>query len=531
MQPVASEPSSGQSSGASSEHLSESSTQARLPTEGNGSNFSMLRPVLRFAALTFTLVLVPFLAIRSKAFDIDPDIWWHIRVGDWIAQHHALPRFGIFSRHAERPWTAYSWGFDLLVSGMHSVFGLPAIPSVLLCLEILISLSFLLALRRIGGDSWWNWWIATAGIVALYVDSPRPVLLTLLFFTIELLLIFDAERTGDDKLLYWMGPLFVLWANCHIQFVYGIAVLGIYVGSRILSAILRLDLDERPSQSSVLKLAGILGMAVVGACIGPNWWWPYTVALGYANQTFIYQEIQEMTAMSFRRPEHFIELFLVMAACFALGQSRRRDFFRPALLVLTAVVSFRSMRDMWFVAMAASFVIAEAVRERRGSSTGAHAEWPKWETASYALAVIAALILSFGYGMGHGMRTPDMVKYIDRIYPVRATAFASDSHLKGPMYNDFNWGGFLIFNLPDQPVSIDGRNDLYGDELLRRAIDTAGAVNWQSDPDLARANFALLDRTAPLASALTSDPAYRTVYQDHIAIIFVKQQAAQQPVQ
>ena len=131
------------------------------------------------------MALVPLLAIQSKAFDIDPDIWWHIRVGDWIAQHHALPHFGIFSQHAERPWTAYSWGFELLVSGLHSLFGLPAIPSMLLCLEILISLAFLLALRRIGGSSWWNWWIATAGILALYVDSPRPVLLTLLFLTIS----------------------------------------------------------------------------------------------------------------------------------------------------------------------------------------------------------------------------------------------------------------------------------------------------------------------------------------------------------
>jgi hypothetical protein len=350
------------------------------------------------------------------------------------------------------------------------------------------------------------------------------VLLTLLLFTIEMLLIFDAERTGEDKLLYWMGPLFLLWANCHIQFVYGIAVLGLYAGSRILSAILRVNPREQPSKSSVLKLSGVFGLAVLGSCIGPNWWLPYTVAFGYANQTFIYQQIQEMAAMGFRRLEDFIELLLVMAACFALGRTRSRDLFRPSLLALTAVVSFRSMRDMWFVATAASFVIAEAVRERRSGKAEWQAKWPKWETLGYALATIIALVVSFGYGMGHGMRTRDMVSDIDRIYPVRATAFASDFHLAGPMYNNFNWGGFLIFNLRDQPVSIDGRNDLYGDMLLRRSIDTADALNWQSDPDLARANFVLLDRTLPLASALSKDASYRTVYQDHIAAIFVKQQ-------
>lgn len=80
----------------------------------------------------------------------------------------------------------------------------------------------------------------------------------------------------------------------------------------------------------------------------------------------------------------------------------------------------------------------------------------------------------------------------------------------------------MIFNLRDQPVSIDGRNDLYGDELLGRAIGKANGY-WQGDPDLARANFVLQDRSLPLVPELTKDPRYRVVYQDHIAIVLVRQ--------
>ncbi|MGA3293698.1 MAG: hypothetical protein ABSE45_06915 [Candidatus Acidiferrales bacterium] len=480
--------------------------------------------ILQFAAAAFTLLIAPLFAIESRVFDQDPDIWWHIRVGDWITEHHAVPRFGIFSQHIERPWVAYSWLFDVLVSAAHKMFGLPGIPGLLICLEVLLSLVFLLAIVRIAGSFWWAWWIASAAIFAYFVNPLRPVLFTLLFFTLELLLIFESERRRDDKLLYWMGPLFVLWANCHIQFVYGIAVLGLYLATRILSLLVgRLRLDESPTASAA-KLIGFFGIAVVGSCIGPNGWLPYKVAFEYAGQTFVYQIVVEMHAMDFRRPEHFVELLLLMAACFAIGRSGRRDLFRTMLLIVAAIVSFRSMRDAWFVSMAAAFVIAEAVRERESNATAEGASDRRiWEPIGYAAAVSVALALSFGFAIRRDISTPALINDIDGVYPIRATEFVRESNLQGPMYNSFNWGGFLIFNLRDQPVSIDPRTDLYGDDGVRRSVATTDAINWQADPDLLRANFVLVERKFPLASALANDPGYRLVYQDHLATVFVKQ--------
>jgi len=485
--------------------------------------------ILQFVAVAVTLSITPLFAIQSRAFDKDPDIWWHIRVGDWIAQHHSVPRFGIFSQHIERPWIAYSWAFDLLVSGIHVIFGLPGLAWLLICLEVVISLVFLLGIVRIAGSFWWGWLIATIPIAALYGNLLRPVQLTLLFFALELVLIFEAEREGDDKLLYWMGPLFLLWANSHIQFVYGIAILGLYVVSRIVSLFFGSAPQGDGRPTSAAKLLGIFALALVGSCIGPNWALPYKVALEYTSQTYVFQAIVEMRAMDFRNPEHYAELLILMAACFALGRSRRRDLFRPMLLIVTAIVSFRSRRDMWFCSMAAAFVIAEAVRERSKAPSAETADDNRrvWEPIGYAAATVAALTLAFSFAVKHDISTPGIIADIDGIYPIHATEFIADSHLQGPMYNTFNWGGFLIFNLRDQPVSIDPRTDLYGDDSVRRSAATTNALNWQTDPDLVRASFILMERYLPLASALANDPQYRLVYQDPIAMVFVKQQSAQ----
>jgi hypothetical protein len=69
--------------------------------------------------------------------------------------------------------------------------------------------------------------------------------------------------------------------------------------------------------------------------------------------------------------------------------------------------------------------------------------------------------------------------------------------------------------------------DAYGDELATRSVNTVNAIRWQDDPDLARANFVLLERSVPLASALESDPRYRLAYKDHLAAVFVRAQGRQ----
>jgi hypothetical protein len=484
--------------------------------------------LFQLLATILALLIMPYTAIRTKFYDLDPDIWWHIRVGDWIANHRAIPHVAIFSQYSDRPWVPYSWCFELLVSGVHALLGLPGIPKLLVCIQILVSLAFLLGLRRIAGSFWRSWPIAVLAILASEVNPLRPMTVTVLFFILELLLIFETERSGNDQILYWLGPLFVMWANCHIQFVYGIAVIGLYVASRMLRLVTeKVETGAPFSFNAHCKLAGIFGVAFLGSCIGPNGWSLYNVAIGLATQTFVFQIIQEMQAMNFRSPLHFIELLLVMAACFAIGRSKSRDLFRPALLAMAAMVSFRSLRDMWFAAAAAAFVIAEAVRVRPQEiiDSKPRKNSSRMEVSEYALATALAIVIALGYGARHGMNTPDMIQEIGKVYPVEATEFVRDSHLKGPMYNSMNWGGFLIFNLRQLPVSIDPRTNIYGDQLLARSVGTTDGIKWQSDPVLARSNLVVLERYVPLANELLRDSDYRLVYQDPIALVFVRQDA------
>jgi hypothetical protein len=485
---------------------------------------SLVSSVVQWAAAALALLIAPFYSIRTWASVVDPDIWWHIRTGDWILAHHSVPRFAILSQHLERPWIAYSWLFDVIVSGVEHSFGLVGIPNFLICLQVMLSLTFLLAIQHFARSFWWSWLIGMFAIYSFYVNPLRSLQFSMLFFIVELCLIFDAERKGDDQLLFWTAPLFCLWANFHIQFTYGLSILGLYVGTRIISALEQKGLPGDSRAASLRRLLAILVAAVAGSCIGPNWINPYKVVFYYVIHSGQFQIVQEMLAMNFRRPEHYAELLLLLAACYVLGRSRRRDLFRPALLLVTALISFRSLRDAWFVSIAAGFVLAEAVGQAHSHAAEPRSEGRTRRILQYAMAVAVAFIVSFGLANHQGANTQGLMAVIDRVYPIRATEFVRDSHLPGPMYNSFNWGGFLIFNLGEQPVSIDSRGNAYSDDLIARSVSTINAVGWQEDPDLSRANFALLERSAPLAAALDGDPRFRLAYQDRLAVVYVRAQ-------
>jgi len=486
---------------------------------------SAISSMVRWAATAVALFIAPYYSIRTWASVVDPDIWWHIRTGDWIRAHHAVPHYAIFSQHMERPWVAYSWLFDVIVSRVEHGLGLGGIPGFLICLQVLISLVYLLAIRHFARSFWWSWLIGVLSIYAFYVNPLRSLLFTLLFFTFEMLLIFEVERRADDKLLFWSAPLFFLWANFHIQFIYGLFVLALYVLTRIFAMLARKWLPLESREASPSRLLTALATAFAASCLGPNWASPYKVVAAYVIHTAQYQFNQEMLAMSFRRPEHFAELLLLIAAGYVVGRTSGKDLFRPALLLVTAFVSFRSLRDAWFVSIAAGFLLAEAAGQRQ--PTADPEGLPRARrlmNLNYAAAGVAALTLSFGMAIRQGMSDSALMAIIDQVYPVRATEFVRDAHLAGPMYNSYNWGGFLIFNLREQPVSIDPRVDAYGDDLATRSVNTVNGLGWHDDPDLARSNFVLLERAVPLASALQSDPRYRVAYQDHLAVVFVRNQ-------
>ena len=74
---------------------------------------------------------------------------------------------------------------------------------------------------------------------------------------------------------------------------------------------------------------------------------------------------------------------------------------------------------------------------------------------------------------------------VDENYPVAAVQWMQAHHPEGRLFNSYNWGGYLLWTLPEVPVFIDGRADLYGDDLLNQ---------WHAVVNADKSALSLLDQ-------------------------------------
>jgi len=486
-----------------------------------------LRPLLRLrwlqlSALTLLLAGVGGIAFQKKFFVIDPDIWWHLKVGDWIVEHLAVPHTGILSRAAaNRPWVAYSWGYEVLLSRAYAWFGLVGIGVFGALLTVAVAYAVYWMLHRLSGQ----FWLASigTGVVCsafLFDGSPRPFFFSVVLFAVTLTLLLEAQRCGRLEILYWLPLIFLVWANLHIQFIYGLFLVGLFAGVNLVQR-LAAALGFAPGfllapNLPIAQLVAVFAGCVMATLVGPNSYHPYQVVYEYSKAKFTYSVIAELQPLSFRYFSQYAELLIAAAGFYAVGWQRKLNPFKLALLSVASAVAFRTMRDGWFICLPAAACVADfpaSEVERDPPAT--------WLERAGAVASFAVLLLVFLNPTDMTQRGLD--RAISADYPVNAINFLRRNPVPGPLYNNLNWGGFLMWYMPEYPVAIDGRNDLYGDELDKMFYDSQSAGNsYKTDPYLNEAGVVLLDSELPLAKILTVDPRFDLVYRDKIATVFAR---------
>ena len=469
-------------------------------------------PGHRRASLLYSCVeaMVPF---------IDPDIWWHLRTGQWMLSHVQVPATDPFSAYGSgKPWVAYSWLFEILVYALFTKLGLMGILLFTVSMSFLIALVLHGALRRAGLP-----FIAEVFPVAVALGamspliSPRPWLFSILFFTVELFILFHVRRTDKVAPLLALPPLFVLWANLHIQFIYGLAVLGLFLVEVLLSQLPSLSLYARHRSSiSLGRVSLLLFACLVATLITPYHFRLYTPILEYIGQTGAFQVVLELLPLSFRDLTDWLVIGLTIVAAFVLGWQRAWLPFPTLLLMMGTFLAFRARRDVWVLVLAAVFIISEFGRFVRSEPSFG---FTKLRTICVIVALTVAIYL---IGLRRQISEQQLESVVEQRFPVAAVKFINEKNYSGPLYNHFNWGGYLIWSLPRLLVSMDGRTNLHGDQRIERSVNTwSGLRGWESDPELMKARLVIGGVNYALTNLMRTDSRFKLVYEDAIAVVFV----------
>ncbi len=476
---------------------------------------------LQLLALTALLAGVGLISMQRKLSVLGSDIGWHLKTGEWILEHHAFPHSGIFSRTAaDRPWIAYSWGYEVLLATGYARFGLVGIAAYGTALTLMVVFSIFWMAQRLSRRFWLAWLLAAACSYAILLLRivPRPAFFSIALFCVLLGLVFEAQVSGRVQPLLWTPLIFFVWANLHIQFVYGLAALALLLAVNFAQQIAeRAHISPSSWASATLpsaSLAMIFALCVLATMISPYSYHLYGVIFRYSQAKVSYAMVQELQPFRLRFYANYVQLVLAAGALLALALRKRLDVFKLLLLILASVFAFRTMRDAWFQCTVAVACLADTARAPRE----AEAQPGRWALAAVVPAV--ALAMFIGARSTH-FNEAELQRRIAAMYPAEAVNYLREKQPPGPLWNIFDWGGFLTWYLPEYPVAIDPRTDLYGDELLDRFhLTELGDPGYRDDPYLNEAGVVLVRTNGPLAQLLRNDDRLRQVYQDRIATVF-----------
>lgn len=468
----------------------------------------------RAIVLGMLCALPALLSLRGAAACVaDPDLGWHLRTAEWILSHHAFPHTDPFSRLSSTPWQAYSWLFELILLKLYRWFSLDGFVIFTAGVLLLVGVALYRFISRLQAD-----FTKTAVLVVVTVIcmcrgfTPRPWLFTILFFILELDILMRARQTGRARGLLWLPLIFALWVNIHIQFMDGLLVLGIAACEPLLARWWKSGNPGVSARSLWLTLAACMA----ATCINPYGAGIYKVAWDLASQSGVLNTVVEMQALPFRNPSDFLLLFVALAAAGVLARGHKFPPFETLMFAAAAVISFRSQRDVWFMATTAAAILAVGLPSRvPGEEPKRLPVWALPIAASATAAILAIFTLVLHVNNAH------LKSDLAEDMPVQAVEAIRAHHYAGPVFNDYGWGGFLIWNLR-QPVTIDGRAALYGDQRIQRNDATwGGRPDWASNPDLASAGVVIGPADDALMQLLRTDKRFQLAYHDKIAAVFV----------
>jgi hypothetical protein len=345
--------------------------------------------------------------------------------------------------------------------------------------------------------------------------------LTILFFAITLEVVLSL-RDGKQSRWFWLLPLvYVVWANIHIQFIYGLSLLGLACVAPLVDRYVPPFIDSHPVMAwgspQWKRLIGLTTLCALATLVTPYHVRLYSIVVELAAQTGMWEYTQEMQALAFRTVADWVMLGMFSFALVLLGWRRSWSSFEVLLMFVAAASAFRGQRDIWFLVLASlAVLVSQQIRESRERSFIV----PHGGLVPVTLVVAVGVMCILGY---RGFSEAKIHENTAKLYPIEAATFVEEQGYRGPLYNHFDWGGYLIWRLPHLKVSMDGRGNVHGDERIKQSIMTwNGGSHWSEDVELDRAGVVIAQKDMALSSLLRLDPRFQVAYQDETAVVFVR---------
>ena len=407
----------------------------------------------------------------------DPDTYWHLASGKWMVEHGQLLRADVFSSTVNgAPYSVGEWLGELAIYGAYVLGGWAGL-AILRATLVAVGAFFItrVALRAAPAP----FAIAVAAIALALSEiswTDRPQLFTFALFPLvfELLIV---ARAGRTRLLFFVPPLILVWTNLHGGYALGLALVAIFAAEAVLT------------RRNAIPFATAAVLAVAASFIDPG-----SLGLGAAaaHATSPPRFIVEEAPPDILRPAGFV-FALFGLVTLGLALARGGTLLDALLLVPLFWLGLSAQRHMPYFALAATPFIAGGLAEL----------WWRWRPAS-RFALPRPIVVGLGAGLvamvAASVATAPFAP-LETQYPMAARAKLAET--SGNLLNEYDWGGYLIWRVPERPVFIDGRLFVFLPDVLTEYEEMVFMrPGWRQQLDRHSIAQVLIRPDRPLAVAL-----------------------------
>ena len=467
------------------------------------------RPKSELIFIICALFLIFFIGLKAPS---DPDFGWHLRIGQDILKNHAISRYDPYSfTMADFPWVAYTWLADIFVALIEKFFGLFAIS---LFFAAIGAAAFFVAARAIKTEPIYQLTAALIGAaLSVSVVGARIQVFSILGLAILLFILFKWRGNTKSKIIWWLPILFCLWTNIHPAFAVGLALLALFI------------LFELIKGTKYLKSLILVFLSSVAATfINPYTWriyeefWRTTSDFAGRAQIAEWQPLLKTPILIFA-PVIIFALFIFGFLFF----SKKRDLTLIGISAIFFILALLAWRNLPLFLITAIPILILALQNIAGK------QLLNLLAAPLVLLALAGIVIFVGWRNTKEVWLADSNQELfaqQAQFPYNAVNFLKSNHLPPAgdhLFNDYNWGGYILWQMPDQKIFIDGEMphwQLPGKHIF---LDYLALQNVK-DPNVIKKynlNLALIARDSPLASFLKIS-GWQKIYEDNLAIILKK---------
>jgi len=328
----------------------------------------------------------------------------------------------------------------------------------------------------------------------------RPQLFTYLFAAVYLRLL----RAPLKRWLFLIPLLQLFWVNMHgAAACVGIGLVGIY-------ALFSYNLNLKTKTN---LLAATIAVSFINPHTYRIFTYLYTMFVNHFNMLILEYQSPRLSLWFF---PYFLLLALTLISFLYTSRRRVSDIM---IVIMAATASLAAIRNIPLFAILVTPIAADNFTRSR--------VWfpslPKTNFASLCAGIVFLLVF---WGGGKKTDVPGIYNFGfgDRHKCRYAAAFIKQTGLQGTMFNDYDFGGYLIGKLyPEQKVFVDGRLIEYGREMIEDAFYYWKPAVWQKLDGKYNFTVAVIPQEPYYAAQyLDSLKDWVLVYWDDGALVYVK---------